>query len=116
VRETGLESMLSALMAGVAAVLFTALYGLWPSALGALLVSALVGLLVAPYAFEGSRRGAVALAIPLVWVLNGTADNEFLKSVDWILYSLIGVLYAVWARALILRLLGWYGMMRPQPL
>ena len=113
VRETGLESMLSALMAGVAAALITALYGLWPSALGALLVTALVGLLVAPYAFEGPRRGAVALAIPLVWVLNGTADNELLKSVDWILYSLIGVLYAVWARALILRLLGWYGMTRP---
>lgn len=117
VRETGVESILSALMAGAVAAIFTALYTLWPSALGALLLAALLGLLVVPHAFEGRHRGAVALAVPLVWVLNGIADDaELSKSLVWTLYSLIGVFYAVWARALILRLLGWDGRMRPQPL
>ncbi len=65
-RETGIESMLSALMAGVVAALFTVLFDLWPSTAGALLVAALLGLLVVPRAFEGRHRGAAALAIPLV--------------------------------------------------
>jgi hypothetical protein len=69
---------------------------------------AFVGLLVVPYAFKGRHRGAVALAVPLVWVLLGTsADAAASKTLEWCLYSLIGVLYAVWARALILWVLGW---------
>ena len=113
VRETGIESVLSALMAGAVAATFTVLYALWSDTAGALLVAALLGLLVVPYAFEGRHRGAVALAVPLVWVLNGIAgDGELSKSLEWTLYSLIGVFYAVWARALVLRLLGWHGPRR----
>ena len=45
---------------------------------------------------------------PLVWVLLGTAEGSTLsKTLDWCLYSILGVLYAVWARALILAMLGW---------
>jgi hypothetical protein len=44
----------------------------------------------------------------LVWVLLGTAEGSTLsKTLDWCLYSVAGVLYAVWARALILAMLGW---------
>ena len=67
-----------------------------------------LGLLVVPRAFKGRYQGAVALAIPLVWVLLGTAEGSTLsKTLDWCLYSVLGVLYAVWARALILAMLGW---------
>jgi hypothetical protein len=107
-RETGLESMLSATMAGAAALFFSLLYVLWPQPGAALLAMAFLGLLVVPYAFKGRHRGAVALAVPLVWVLLGTsADAAASKTLQWCLFSLIGVLYAVWARALILRVLGW---------
>jgi hypothetical protein len=63
---------------------------------------------VAPRAFSGRHQGAVALAIPLVWVLLDTAEGSTLaKTFGWCLYSITGVLYAVWARALILAMLGW---------
>ena len=56
----------------------------------------------------GRTIGAVALAVPMVWVLVGVASESAMsKTVEWCLYSMIGVLYAIWARALILRLLGW---------
>jgi len=107
-RETGAESVLSALMAGAAAVAFSVLYAFWHQPGAALLAMAFLGLLVVPRAFAGRHQGAVALAIPLVWVLIGTAEGSTLsKTLDWCLYSILGVLYAVWARALILALLGW---------
>ncbi len=108
VRETGAESVLSALMAGAVAVAFSVLYTFWPQPGAALLAMAFLGLLVVPRAFSGRHQGAVALAIPLVWVLLGTAEGSTLsKTLDWCLYSILGVLYAVWARALILAMLGW---------
>ena len=98
-RETGAESVLSALMAGGAAVAFSLLYTFWPQPGAALLAMAFLGLLVVPRAFTGGHQGAVALAIPLVWVLLGTAEGSTLaKTLDWCLYSILGVLYAVWAR------------------
>ena len=107
-RETGAESVLSALMAGAASVAFSLLYTFWPQPGAALLAMAFLGLLVVPRAFAGRHQGAVALAIPLVWVLLGTAEGSTLsKTLDWCLYSILGVLYAVWARALILAMLGW---------
>jgi hypothetical protein len=108
VRETGAESVLSALVAGAVAVAFSVLYTFWPQPGPALLAMAFLGLLVVPRAFSGGHQGAVALAIPLVWVLLGTAEGSTLsKTLDWCLYSILGVLYAVWARALILAILGW---------
>jgi hypothetical protein len=108
VRETGAESVLSALMAGAAAVAFSLLYTFWPQPGAALLAMAFLGLLVVPRAFTGRHQGAVALAIPLVWVLLGTVEGSTLsKTLDWCLYSILGVFYAVWARALILAMLGW---------
>jgi hypothetical protein len=108
VRETGTESVLSALMAGAVAVAFSVLYTFWPQPGAALLAMAFLGLLVVPRAFSGRHQGAVALAVPLVWVLLGTAEGSTLsKTLDWCLYSILGVLYAVWARALILAMLGW---------
>jgi hypothetical protein len=108
VRETGAESVLSALMAGAAAVAFSLLYTFWPQPGAALLAMAFLGLLVVPSAFTGRHQGAVALAIPLLWVLLGTAEGSTLsKTLDWCLYSILGVFYAVWARALILAMLGW---------
>jgi hypothetical protein len=113
-RETGAESVLSALMAGAVAVAFSVLYTFWPQPASALLAMAFLGLLVVPRAFTGRRQGAVALAIPLVWVLLGTAEGSTLsKTLDWCLYSIMGVLYAVWARALTLAILGW--RTTPQP-
>jgi hypothetical protein len=110
VRETGIESVLSALFAGVAAVAFTVLYTFWPESGAALLAMAFLGLLVVPYAFEGQHRGAVALAVPLTWLLLGTAGEDAAsRTLEWCLYSVVGVLYAVWARALILAALGWRG-------
>ena len=107
-RETGAESVLSALMAGAVSVAFSLLYIVWPQPGAALLAMAFLGLLVVPRAFVGRHQGAVALAIPLVWVLLGTAEGSTLaKTLDWCLYSILGVLYAVWARALILAMLGW---------
>ena len=115
-RETGAESVLSALMAGGAAVAFSLLYTFWPQPGAALLALAFLGLLVAPRAFTGGHQGAVALAIPLLWVLLGTAEGSTLsKTLDWCLYSILGVLYAVWARALILALLGWRDAPRSAP-
>jgi hypothetical protein len=108
VRETGAESVLSALMAGVVAVAFSVLDAFWPQPGAALVAMAFLGLLVVPKAFKGRHQGAVALAIPLVWVLVGTAEGSTLsKTLDWCLYSVMGVLYSVWARALILAMLGW---------
>ncbi len=108
VRETGLESVLSAFFAGAVAVAFAVLYTFWPQPGAALLAMAFLGLLVVPHAFEGSHKGAVALAIPLVWVLLGTAEDGILsKTLEWCLYSVAGVFYAVGARALVLALLGW---------
>ncbi len=108
VRETGAESVLSALMAGATALAFSLLYAFWPQPGAALLAMAFLGLLVVPRAFAGRRQGAVALAIPLVWVLIGTAEGGTLaKTLDWCLYSILGVIYAVWARTLILAILGW---------
>jgi hypothetical protein len=115
-RETGLESILSAAMAGAAALFFSLLYMLWPQPAPALLAMAFVGLLVVPHAFKGPHPGAVALAVPMVWVLLGTsADATLSKTLQWCLYSLIGVLYAVWARALILWVLGWRVRLGVQP-
>ena len=86
---------------------------LWPQPGAALLAMAFLGLLVVPYAFKGRHRGAVALALPLVWVLLGTAsDAAAAKTLEWCLYCLVGVLYAVWALALILWVLGW--QVRPE--
>lgn len=108
VRETGAESVLSALMAGAAALAFSVLYAFWPQPGAALLVMAFLGLLVVPRAFSGRFQGAVALAVPLVWVLLGTAEGSTLsKTLEWCLYSVFGVLYAVWARSLLLAMLGW---------
>lgn len=108
VRETGLESVLSAFFAGAVAVAFAVLYIFWPQPGAALLAMAFLGLLVVPYAFEGAHKGAVALAIPLVWVLLGMAEGDILpKTLEWCLYSVAGVIYAVGARALILAMLGW---------
>ena len=116
VRETGVESVLSAIFAGAAALAFSVLYAVWPEPGGALLAMAFLGLLVVPYAFDGRHRGAVALAIPLVWLLLGTAEDSALeKTVEWCLYSVVGVLYAVWARSLILTLLGWQDASRLRP-
>ena len=115
-RETGAESVLSAIMAGGAAVAFSVLYTFWPQPGAALLAMAFLGLLVVPRAFTGGHQGAVALAIPLLWVLLGTAEGSTLsKTLDWCLYSILGVLYAVWARALILALLGWRDAPRSAP-
>jgi hypothetical protein len=108
VRETGVESVLSALFAGVAALAYTLLYAFWPNPGAALLAMAFLGLLAVPHAFEGPHRGAVALAVPLTWVLLGTAGEEAAsRTLEWCLYSVLGVFYAVWARALILAALGW---------
>jgi hypothetical protein len=115
-RETGAESVLSALLAGAVAVAFSVLYTFWPQTGAQLLASAFLGLLVVPRAFSGRHQGAVALAIPLVWVLIDTAEGGALsKTLDWCLYSILGVLYAVWARALILALLGWRDAPRSVP-
>lgn len=114
VRETGGESVLSAVMAGAMAVAFSALYRFWPQPGAALLVMAFLGLLVVPHAFRGPRQGAVALAVPLVWLLLGTAEGGALsKTIEWSLYSIAGVFYAIGARALILALLG--GRTEPWP-
>lgn len=108
VRDTGLESVLSALIAGAVALAASGLYAVWPQSSAALLVAALLGLLVVPHALTGPNRGAVALAIPLVWVLLGTAEGSTLaRTLAWTIYSVTGVLYAVSARALILSLLKW---------
>jgi Protein of unknown function (DUF2955) len=116
VRETGAESVLSALLAGAVAVAFSVLYTFWPQTGAQLLASAFLGLLVAPRAFSGRYQGAVALAIPLVWVLIDTAEGGALsKTLEWCFYSILGVLYAVWARALILALLGWRDAPRSAP-
>ena len=64
VRETGVESVLSAVLAGALAVAFTVLYAFWPEPGAALLLMAFLGLLAVPYAFDGPHRGAVALAYP----------------------------------------------------
>jgi len=55
VRETGVESVLSAVMAGAAALAFGVLNSIWPTPGAALLAMALLGLLVVPYAFEGRQ-------------------------------------------------------------
>jgi hypothetical protein len=114
VRETGVESVLSAALAGVAAVGFAVLTTFWPQPGAALLAAAFLGLLVVPYAFSGPHKGAVALAIPLVWILLGTAeDSTVARTIEWCLYSVAGVFYAVGARALILAVLGWQEAPRP---
>jgi hypothetical protein len=114
VRETGVENVLSALMAGGVALAFTVLYRFWPEPGAALLAMAFLGLLVVPYAFKGRHRGAVALAVPLAWILLGTAGSDAAaKTLQWCVYSLVGVLYAVWARALVLRLIGWRAGAQP---
>lgn len=106
-RETAVESLFSALMAGAMAVAFTLLGRVWPDPAAGLLVAALIGLLVAPHAFAGRHRGAVALAIPLAWVMIGVAPGSTVgKTLEWSFYSLAGVAYAVWAHALLVRLLG----------
>ena len=88
-------------MAGAVAVAFSVLYTFWLQPGAALLTMAFLGLLIVPRAFRGRHQGA--LAIPLVWVLLGTAEGSTLsKTLDWCLYSIMGVLYAVWAGALIL--------------
>jgi hypothetical protein len=108
VRETGVESVLSAVFAGAFAVAFSMLWLVWPQQGGALLVAALLGLLVVPLAFTGRHMGAVALAVPLAWLLIGTAaDATLAKTFAWCVYSVVGVLYAVWARALVVAILGW---------
>ena len=108
VRATGAERILGTLMAGAVALAATALFAIWPAPAAAVVAMAFLGLLVVPHAFKGERRGAVALAVPMVWVLVGVASESAMsKTVEWCLYSMIGVLYAIWARALILRLLGW---------
>jgi hypothetical protein len=112
-RETGAESVLSAIFAGAAALALSLLHMIWPQPLGLLLITALIGLLVVPHALAGRHRGAVALAIPLVWVLFGTAEDATLaKMLDWCLYSILGVAYAVWARALLLSVLAWLARAR----
>jgi hypothetical protein len=109
-RETGAESVMSAILAGAVAVAFSVLYTFWPQPGAALLSMAFLGLLVVPFAYRGRKQGAVALAVPLVWVLIGTAEGSALsKTLEWCLYSILGVLYAVGARTLILSLLGWRG-------
>ena len=114
VRETGAESVLSVVVAGTMAVAFSLLYTFWPEPGAALLLMAFLGLLVVPYAFGGPHQGAVALAVPLVWLLLGTAEGSPLsKTLEWSLYSVAGVFYAVGARALVLALLGWHGDHRP---
>lgn len=108
VRETGLESVLSASFAGAVAIAFAVLHAFWPQPGAALLAMAFLGLMVVPHAFSGTHEGAVVLAIPLVWILLGTADGDILpKTLEWCLYSVVGVFYAVGMRALILALLGW---------
>jgi hypothetical protein len=108
VRETGVESVLSAVLAGVLAVAFTVLYMFWPEPGAALLLMAFLGLLAVPYAFDGPHRGAVALAFPLVWLLLGTAEGSTVsRTIEWSLLSIAGVFYAVAARALLLAMLGW---------
>ena len=112
VRETGTESVLSAVMAGALAVAFTVLYTFWPEPGAALLVMAFLGLLAVPYAFDGPHRGAVALAFPLVWLLLGTAEGSTVsRTIEWSLFSIVGVFYAVGARAFLLAMLGW----QPEP-
>jgi hypothetical protein len=119
VRETGVESVLSALLAGAVALAFAVLSMIWPQSGAALLALALLGLLIVPSALIGPHHGAVALAVPLVWVLLGTADGSaFAKALEWSLYSIVGVVYAIWARALVLAGFGWWdrlsGRGRPQ--
>ena len=70
---------------------------------------AFLGLLVVPYAFKGPHRGAVALAVPLIWVLLGTAGDEARVARRW-----SGASTRWWASStrsgrgrLIVRLLGW---------
>ena len=88
------------------------LYTFWPEPGAALLLMAFLGLLVVPYAFDGPHRGAVALAYPLVWLLLGTAEGSTVsRTLEWSLYSVAGVFYAVGARALLLAMLGW----QPEP-
>jgi hypothetical protein len=49
-------------------------------------------------------------------VLIDTAEGGALsKTLEWCFYSILGVLYAVWARALILALLGWRDASRSAP-
>ena len=57
VRETGAESVLSALMAGAVAVAFSVLYTFWPQPGAALLAMAFLGLLVVPRAFSRPAPG-----------------------------------------------------------
>ena len=64
VRETGAESVLSALMAGAVAVAFSVLYTFWPQPGAALLAMAFLGLLVVPRAFSGRHQGAVVAGDP----------------------------------------------------
>jgi hypothetical protein len=107
VRQTGIERLVSTLTAGAVALAATALYAIWPAPGAAMVAMAFLGLLVVPYAFKGPLRGVVALAVPLVWILLGIAsENAASKTVEWCLYSAIGVLYAIWARALTLRVIG----------
>lgn len=109
-RETGAESVLSVALAGGVAVAFSALYVFWPQPAASLLIMALLGLLVVPHALEGKRRGAATLAVPVLWLLLGTVEGSPLaQTLEWSVYSVIGVLYASGARELILRLLGWTG-------
>lgn len=106
--ETGMESVLSAILAGATAMVLSVLHVLWPQPLGLLLNAALIGLIVVPHALSGPIRGPVALAVPLVWLLLGTAADETLvRTLTWCLYSVIGVFYTVWARALILAFPAW---------
>ena len=109
-RETGAESVLSALMAGAAAVAFSVLYTFWPQPrCGACSRWRSSGCLSRPRAFTADTHGA-----PSRWrsrwsgCCSGPRRTSTLsKTLDWCLYSILGVLYAVWARALVLALLGW---------
>lgn len=113
VRQVGVERLLSTLTAGAVALAATALYATWPAPGAAMVAMAFLGLLVVPFAFVGRLRSEVALAVPLVWILLGIASqNAIPKTLEWCAYSVVGVLYAIWARALILRLLAWTGSIR----
>ena len=58
--------------------------------------------------------GLLVAGVPLVWLLLGSAEGSPLsKTLEWSLYSVAGVFYAVGARALVLALLGWHGDHRP---
>ena len=90
--------------------MFSLLYTFWPQPAASLLIMALLGLLVVPHALEGRHRGPVTLAVPVLWLLLGTVEGSPLaQTLEWSIYSVIGVLYAIGARELILRTLGWNG-------